>query len=53
MSGNVTIEEGVLVGSGAVILERRRVGRGAKIGAGAVVVSDVSPGSVLVGYRHA
>jgi len=47
--GNVTIEERVYVGAGAIIRQRCRVGAGAVIGAGAVVVQDVPPGATVVG----
>ncbi len=44
-----TIGEQVNVGAGAKILGAVRVGDGAKIGANAVVLTDVPPGSVAVG----
>ncbi len=43
-----TIEDGVVIGANAVLLGPIRVGRGAKIGAGAVVREDVPPGAVVV-----
>ncbi|RLE29101.1 serine O-acetyltransferase [Candidatus Acetothermia bacterium] len=43
-----TIENGVVIGANAVLLGPIRVGRGAKIGAGAVVREDVPPGAVVV-----
>ena len=49
MGGEVRIEEGALVGIGAVVLPRRRVGRTATVGAGAVVTMDVSAGATVVG----
>lgn len=49
ISGNVVLEDGVLIGAGAVVLEGRRVGEGAVVGAGAVVTKDVRPGSTVVG----
>jgi sugar O-acyltransferase (sialic acid O-acetyltransferase NeuD family) len=49
ISGNVVLEDEVLVGAGAVILEGRHVGKGATVGAGAVVTSDVEPGATVVG----
>jgi serine O-acetyltransferase len=44
-----TIEDGVILGSGAIILGPIRVGNGAKIGAGSVVVRSVPPGATVVG----
>jgi sugar O-acyltransferase (sialic acid O-acetyltransferase NeuD family) len=49
VSGRVVLEDEVLVGAGAVILEGRRVGKGATVGAGAVVTTDVDPGTTVVG----
>lgn len=43
-----TIEDGVVIGAGAVLLGPIRVGKGAKIGAGAVVRHDVPPGAVVL-----
>jgi serine O-acetyltransferase len=43
------IEDDVLIGSGAKILGPVRIGRGASIGANAVVLADVPPGGVAVG----
>ena len=48
-NGYPTIEDDVIVGAGARILGPIRVGRGATIGANAVVLEDVAPGSVMVG----
>ncbi len=42
-----TIEDGVVIGANAVLLGPIHVGRRAKIGAGAVVRRDVSPGEVV------
>ncbi|MDD2788635.1 iron-sulfur cluster assembly protein, partial [Methanoculleus sp.] len=44
-----TIEDGVVIGSGASVLGPITVGRGAKIGAGSVVVHPVPPGATVVG----
>lgn len=44
-----TLEDGVVVGAGAKILGDIRVGAGSRIGANAVVVRPVPPGSVVVG----
>lgn len=43
------IESGVVIGSGAVVLGPITVGRGAKIGAGSVVIRSVPPGATVVG----
>jgi serine O-acetyltransferase len=44
-----TIEDDVTVGAGAKLLGPIRIGRGAKIGANAVVLEDVPPNSTFVG----
>ncbi len=44
-----TIEDGVVIGSGAIVLGPVVVGKGAKIGAGSVVVRSVPPGATVVG----
>ncbi|CDR30968.1 2,3,4,5-tetrahydropyridine-2,6-dicarboxylate N-acetyltransferase [Acholeplasma oculi] len=44
-----TIEDGVLVGANAVILEGVRVGEGAVVAAGAVVTEDVPENAVVAG----
>lgn len=49
ISGNVTLESGVLVGTQATVLQGLRVGAGATVGAGAVVVQSVEPGATVVG----
>lgn len=49
LSGGVTIEEGVLVGTGAQVLQYLTVGKGATVGAGAVVTKDVAPGVTVAG----
>lgn len=45
----VTIEDDVVIGANAVVLEGCRVGQGAVVAAGAVVVSDVPPHTVVAG----
>lgn len=45
----VIIEDGVLVGANAVVLEGVRVGQGAVVAAGAVVTEDVPAGVVVAG----
>lgn len=54
VNGRVRIDDDVLIGSGAVILPGREdrpltIGRGATVGAGAVVTRDVAPGDTVVG----
>ncbi len=43
------IRSGVLIGAGAKILGRVEIGRGAKIGAGSVVLTDVAPHKTVAG----
>jgi len=45
----VVVEDNVLIGANAVVLEGCRVGKGAVVAAGAVVVSDVAPNTVVAG----
>ncbi|NLI01414.1 MAG: serine acetyltransferase [Chthonomonadales bacterium] len=49
----ITIEDGVMIGTGAKIIAKReqsiRIGAGAKIGANAVVLGDVPAGATAVG----
>lgn len=49
LSGNVVVEDGVLLGTGAVVTPGCRIGAQAVVGAGAVVVDDVAPGTTVVG----
>ncbi len=44
-----TIEDGVILGSGAIVLGPIVIGKGAKVGAGSVVVRSVPPGATVVG----
>lgn len=44
-----TLEDFVVVGVGATVLGNIRIGRGARVGAGAVVVSEVPPNCTVVG----
>lgn len=44
-----TLHDGVIVGSGAQILGPHTIGAGARVGANAVVLSDVPPGVTVVG----
>lgn len=45
----VIIEDDVLVGANAVVLEGVRIGRGSVVAAGAIVTKDVEPGVVVAG----
>ena len=45
----VVIEDDVLIGANAVVLEGVRVGKGAVVAAGAVVIEDVPAGAVVAG----
>lgn len=45
----VVVEDDVLVGANAVVIEGVRIGKGAVIAAGAVVTADVPPGAVMAG----
>lgn len=45
----VVVEDDVMIGANAVVLEGCRIGRGAVVAAGAVVVSDVEPDTVVAG----
>ncbi|MFG3056544.1 NeuD/PglB/VioB family sugar acetyltransferase [Kitasatospora sp. NPDC048239] len=49
VSGAVLLADGATVGSNAVVLQGRRIGAGAFVGAAAVVTRDVPPGEVVVG----
>ena len=44
-----TLDRNVVVGTGAAVMGALRVGEGARIGAGSVVVAEVPPNSVVVG----
>ena len=44
-----TIEDNVVIGSGAIVLGPIRIGKGAKVGAGSVVVRSVPAGATVVG----
>ena len=47
--GVPVIEDEVEIGAGACVLGPVRIGRGARIGANAVVLADVPPGALAVG----
>ncbi len=49
ISGFDIIEEGTIIGSGATIIQNKRIGSEAIIGAGAVVVKDIESASTNVG----
>lgn len=46
-----TIEDNVMISSGAKVLGSITIGKNSKIGAGSVVVSDVPPNSTVVGVQ--
>jgi serine O-acetyltransferase len=43
------LEEGVVVGAGAIVLGPIRIGKGTRIGAGSVVIKDTPPDATVVG----
>ncbi|MDX8044868.1 2,3,4,5-tetrahydropyridine-2,6-dicarboxylate N-acetyltransferase [Gracilibacillus sp. S3-1-1] len=45
----VIVEDGVVIGANAVVLEGVRIGEGAVVAAGAVVTKDVPPNTVVAG----
>lgn len=50
LSGEVTVEDDVFIGANATVIHGGiRIGRGAIIGAGAVVIEDVAPNEVVAG----
>lgn len=49
LGGHVVLEDGVRCGIGVLVRPFIRVGRGARLGAGAVVVKDVPAGETWVG----
>lgn len=50
LSGEVTVEDDVFIGANATVIHGGlTIGKGAIIGAGAVVISDVPPGAVVAG----
>jgi len=46
-----TVEDGAVIGAGAVVLGNITVGAGANVAAGAIVVTDVAPRAVVVGAK--
>lgn len=49
LSGAVSVGEGVLVGTGARVLQNLNIGVSSKVGAGSVVTKDVLPHTTVVG----
>ena len=49
VTGQAVLEEGVFLGSHAVVLPKARVGAWAQVGAGSVVLRSVRPGSTVMG----
>jgi sugar O-acyltransferase (sialic acid O-acetyltransferase NeuD family) len=49
VSGNVTIREGALIGSGVTIIQNKDIGRESIIGAGTVVIEDIPSRCTAVG----
>lgn len=45
----VVVEDNVLIGANAVVIEGVRIGEGAVVAAGSVVIEDVAPGMVVAG----
>ena len=45
----VIVEDGVLIGANAVVIEGVHIGEGAVVAAGAVVIEDVPAGAVVAG----
>lgn len=45
----IHVEEDVFMGASVIVLPGVRIGRGAAVGAGAVVAKDVAPGALVVG----
>ena len=43
------VEDDVSIGSGAIVMCGLRLGKGCRIGCGAVVTRDVPPGEIVVG----
>lgn len=49
LAGEVAVSDGGWIGIGAVVLQQRRIGRSATVGAGAVVIRDVPEGVTVTG----
>jgi sugar O-acyltransferase (sialic acid O-acetyltransferase NeuD family) len=49
ISGNVTLDEGTYVGTGANVIQKRHIGAWSIVGAGAAIIRDVAPNTTVVG----
>jgi len=49
LTGGVVLEEGVFLGCHALVIPGKRIGAWATVGAGAVVISNVKPGTTVFG----
>lgn len=49
LGGFVTMEDGSFVGLGAVVVPGRRLGAGARLGPGSVLLEDLAPGAIAFG----
>ena len=49
LAGNVTLEEGVFLGIGTVVIPGRRIGAWTRVGAGAAVVHDLAANVTAIG----
>jgi acetyltransferase-like isoleucine patch superfamily enzyme len=49
VSGSCRLEDGIMIGTTAAVLQGLRIGRDATVGAGACVVRDVPAGTVVKG----
>ena len=49
LSGSIIIEDGVFVGTGVSIVPRTTIGKWSIIGAGAVIIENIPPYSIVVG----
>ena len=48
-NGDIIIEDGVWIGVGCVVLDNVTIGKGAVIGAGSVVTSDIPENAIAAG----
>jgi sugar O-acyltransferase (sialic acid O-acetyltransferase NeuD family) len=49
LAGCIEVQRYCMIGTGAVVLPRLKIGEGAVVGAGAVVIEDIPPYTVVVG----